>query len=176
VLAAHVQAQSVEPSLLPEDPSQRFVRSGSILLGLSAASTVLATSLMPTQPEDSWGQGIGVGHAIFAAGYAVDGVLHLINARRIARATRRSEATRRNRPVMASSHRWVLWFNFGTAAALTGIGVALSAVPGSDADRGTGVTVVAHGSWLFALAISHLGKRRRGHITWMAQRPGVLQF
>lgn len=109
-------------------------------------------------------------HAVFAGGYAFDGVMRLVHARRIHR------ASRRNRPLMTSSHRWVLWANFGAYATLTGVGALIMALPGNDADRGVGVSFVAHGSWLVSLAISHLVKTRRGRITWMARQLGALQF
>lgn len=164
---AQALAQSPEPSLLPEDPSQRFVRTGSIAIGLSAASTAVAAGLLPTQPKESLGRGVGIGHAMFAGVYAFSGVMNLIGARRM---------SRRGGPAMTRNATWVYWVNFGASAGLTSMGALVAALPISDDDRGVGITFAAHGSWFLTYAIVQLVKARRGRITWMAAEHGAIRF
>jgi hypothetical protein len=170
LMAAQAHAQAADPPLVPEHPSHRFVRSGSIMLGLAGASTAVAAGLLPTQPHDSWGKGVGIGHAVCALGYMFDGTMRLIHARGVSRAVRQGTWS------LETASSWALWFNLSGAASLSAAGAVLAAWPGSDARRGVGVAAVAHGAWLLSFAIVQVARVRRGKPTWMAHQPGVLRF
>ena len=170
LLSAQARAQTMEPPGIPEHPSQRYLRAGSIMLGLAGASTALAAGLLPTQPQNSWGEGAGVAHAGCAVVYGFDGVVKLVRARRISRAAQRHSVGTDRAP------DGMLWFNFASTAGATVMGVTLAAVPGDDFVRGVGVSVAAHGAWLFSYAIAQLVRVHRGKSTWMARRPGAISF